>query len=124
MNVDGSALRRLTDDRLNAARPDWSPDGSLIVFNSNDALDRIRDSEVYVIAPDGTDLRQLTDEANAAAIRPVWSPYGNWILFTHFAYPGDLTRSFDLYVMRADGADHRWVTNTPDIAENAGDWTT
>lgn len=49
-------------------------------------------------------------------------PVGEWILFTRFAFPGQLTRSFDIYVMRPDGTDVRPVTSTPDVAENAGDW--
>ena len=36
-----------------------------------------------------------------------------WILFTRFAFPGQLTSSFDSYVMRPDGPDLRPVTSTP-----------
>ena len=122
VGVDGSGLRRLTPRGLNAYRPNWSPDGTSIIFNSNDTPDRIQKAEIYVIASDGSGLRRLTHEKNASAFRPTWSPDGEWILFTRFAFPGQLTRSFDIYVMRLDGTDVRPVTSTPDVAENAGDW--
>jgi Tol biopolymer transport system component len=120
--VDGSGLQRLSPRGVSAYRPNWSPDGTRIIFSSNDPSDRIQKAEIYVIASDGSGLRRLTHEENASAFRPTWSPDGEWILFTRFAFPGQLTRSFDIYVMRPDGTDVRPVTSTPDVAENAGDW--
>ena len=122
MNADGSSLQRITPRRLNAYRPAWSPDGTQIVFNTNDTSEWIQDAEIYIVASDGSGPRRLTHEEYASAFRPTWSPDGEWILFTRFAFPGQLTKSFDLYVMRPDGTDVRPVTSTPDVAENAGDW--
>jgi Tol biopolymer transport system component len=122
VDVDGRGLQRVTPRRLNAYRPAWSPDGTQIIFNTNDTPERIQDAEIYIVASDGSGLRRLTHEENASAFRPTWSPDGEWILFTRFAFPGQLTRSFDIYVMRPDGTDLRPVTSTPDVAENAGDW--
>jgi Tol biopolymer transport system component len=122
VEVDGRGLQRVTPRRLNAYRPSWSPDGTQIIFNTNDTPERIEDAEIYIVASDGSGLRRLTHEENASAFRPTWSPDGEWILFTRFAFPGQLTRSFDIYVMRPDGTDVRPVTSTPDVAENAGDW--
>jgi TolB protein len=122
VDVDGSGPRRLTSYGLNAYRPAWSPDGTQIIFNTNDTPERIQDAEIYIVASDGSGLRRLTHEENASAFRPTWSPDGDWILFTRFAFPGQLTRSFDIYVMRPDGTDLQPVTSTPDVAENAGDW--
>jgi Tol biopolymer transport system component len=122
VNVDAGGLQRLTPHGVSAYRPNWSPDGTRIIFNSNDTSDRLQMAEIYVVASDGNGLRRLTHEENASAFRPTWSPDGEWILFTRFAFPGQLTRSFDIYVMRPDGTDVRPVTSTPDVAENAGDW--
>jgi Tol biopolymer transport system component len=122
VDVDGRGLHRVTPRRLDAYRPAWSPDGTQIIFNTNDTPERIQDAEIYIVAADGTGLRRLTHEENASAFRPTWSPDGEWILFTRLAFPGQLTRSFDIYVMRLDGTDMRPVTSTPDVAENAGDW--
>jgi TolB protein len=122
VDVDGSGPRRLTSYRLNAYRPAWSPDGTQIIFNTNDTPERIQEAEIYIVDSDGNGLRRLTHEENASAFRPTWSPDGEWILFTRFAFPGQLTKSFDIYVMQPDGTDVRPVTSTPDVAENAGDW--
>jgi TolB protein len=122
VDVDGRGMQRVTPRGLNAYRPAWSPDGTPIIFNSNDTPERIQDAEIYIVASDGSGLRRLTHEENASAFRPTWSPDGEWILFTRFAFPGQLTKSFDIYVMRPDGTDLRPVTSTPDVAENAGDW--
>lgn len=58
-------------------RPDWSPDGSSIVFQ--------RDSNLWLIAPDGTDERALTnyDGANEHGIQPTFSPDGRLVIFTY-----------------------------------------
>ena len=122
MDADGSSLQRITPRGLNAYRPAWSPDGTQMIFNTNDTSERIQDAEIYIVASDGSGLRRLTHEKYASAFRPTWSPDGEWILFTRFTFPGQLTKSFDLYVMRPDGTDVRPVTSTPDVAENAGVW--
>jgi Tol biopolymer transport system component len=49
--------------------PTWSPDGQWIAFHS----DRDGDFEIYIVRPDGSDLRQLTDN-DANDMYPSWSP--------------------------------------------------
>ena len=67
MSADGSAQRRLTSDGVDNSHPHWSPDGRRIVFNSSRSTppadranpDREQD-DIFTIALDGSDLRQLT----------------------------------------------------------------
>ena len=83
---DGSAPRRLTDDPANDMTPSWSRDGSRIAFQS------FRDErlEIWSMAADGSDLRNLT--RTAAAVESLtlggeaWGPDGR-ILFERHA-PG------------------------------------
>src|SRR5262249_6692104 len=71
-------------------RPAWSPDGNWILFDSpRDHTDNA--TGIYVMHPDGTDVRPLTP-VNAAAA--AWSPDGLHIIFS---WGG-------LFVMRADGS--------------------
>jgi Tol biopolymer transport system component len=49
-------------------RPAWSPDGQWIAFMSNH--DHWNDN-IYIIRPDATDLRQLTD-SDAPEDYPEW----------------------------------------------------
>ncbi len=88
VNIDGSGLVDLSSVG-EGWQVDWSPDGGSILFTSHrDHPDNYTD--VYVMHPDGSDVRRLTD---SGAYTPGWSPDGSHIAF---CAPG-------LYVMRADG---------------------
>jgi dipeptidyl aminopeptidase/acylaminoacyl peptidase len=64
-----------------------SPDGARVAFASS----ATGNSDVWVQNVDGTDLRQLTDDA-AAEAWPVWSPDGQWIMFASLRPGGWETR--------------------------------
>ena len=120
VDVDDPHPERITAWGLGASEPDWSPDGSLIAFNTFD--ERITHAEIYVIAPDGTSLRRLTSEPGTAGVfRPSWSPDGSRIVFTLFSRM-DGINTFDLHTMSADGADVAQLTDTLEVSENQADW--
>jgi Tol biopolymer transport system component len=131
MNADGSGQHRLphTDG---GEYPSWSPDGSRIAFNSNltgdhvmyiaqadgskvIGLSRVGEgwhnyTDVYVMRPDGSAVRRLTDNRGYT---PAWSPEGDHIVFSA---PG-------LFIMDADGSDIR-ALHTPGVGETSlPDWT-
>jgi len=62
--------------------PRWSPNGDLIVFGQADAL--------WVVAPDGTGLRQLSLPGRGYKAWASWSPDGKWIVAEHFGPTIDL----------------------------------
>ena len=51
-----------------AAMPDFSPDGTRIVF----ALFRDRPSDLFVVNIDGSGLRCITHTANRSEVSPDW----------------------------------------------------
>jgi len=57
-NADGSDPRPITRPKLFASSPAWSPDGSLIAMIGSGKP--LGNDEVYVSAPDGSGLRQVT----------------------------------------------------------------
>ena len=54
--VTGGKARALTDPLLDPARPDWSPKGDLVTFESYSG----GTFHIWVMKPDGTGIKQLT----------------------------------------------------------------
>jgi Tol biopolymer transport system component len=59
-----------SDCRIIDEYPTWSPDGQWIAFHS----DRDGDFDIYIVRPDGSDLRRLTDNDDNNDVQPSWSP--------------------------------------------------
>ena len=66
----------------------------LIAFTS----DRDGDAEIFVMNPDGTEVRQLTDN-DAWDYSPAWSPDGK-----HIAFDSNHPHDYEIFVMNADGS--------------------
>ena len=79
--ADGSERRRITPWSLGAGDdPDWSPDGTLILFHSHEGGDA--QGQLYVIRPDGKGMRQLTHVKDGTWLGSAsFSPDGKWIAF-------------------------------------------
>jgi len=105
MGIDGSEARQLTPWELRAGDPDWSPDGSWIVFGTNplrghEAGDWT--SNLYLIRPDGTGMQQLTDfgEGDDRAVHPRSTPDGSAVLYARIG-PTGFPR--EIWAIGADG---------------------
>jgi TolB protein len=85
--------------------PNWSPDGTKIVFYSER---NGQPADLFVINADGTGERQLT-HTPAAEGYPSWSPDGRRIAYEADSPDG----SFDVYVMNADGSNVTRLTTDP-----------
>jgi len=57
--------------------PVWSPDGNSIAFTSK----RDDNYDLYIIRPDGSDLKKITDDPGNDA-HSIWSPDGKWLAFS------------------------------------------
>jgi TolB protein len=118
VDLTGADVKRLTAWRLNAGdNPDWSPDGRWILFRTHELHDG-RQSQVDVIHPDGSGLRQLTHFKPATIVTSSsFSPDGQSIVYGTDGLGGNA----DLYVMRADGSDMHRITRTK-TWESTPDW--
>ncbi len=115
--VTQPVLLRTGDERY----PSYSPDGTQIAFRGDlDLAEPTGDEEIYVMNADGTDVRQLTSNADFDSA-PSWSPDGKQILFERAPAgtftPGTEAQEKDIYVMRADGTHVRRLTDSPGLDE-------
>ncbi len=104
--------------------PQWSPKGDWIMFTSD--RDGDEDFRLYLIRPDGTGLRKLTDSPGDA--HSIWSPDGEWVVFSSarmgFKDERALAETIpqpygELFAVRPDGTglrqltDNQWEDATP-----------
>ncbi len=99
MNADGSNVRRLTRPGLLATSPEWSPDGSHIVFSTHCCGLR-QPTAIWAINVDKTGLQQLTSPGQRHDFSPSFAPAGDKIAFQRDS--SDFSH-FAVWVMNPDG---------------------
>jgi len=99
MNADGSNVRRLTQANLLASSPEWSPDGSRIVFSTHCCALR-HTAEIWAINVDKTGLSELTFPGSRHDFTPSYAPAGDKIAFERDS--PDFSH-FAVWVMNPDG---------------------
>jgi Tol biopolymer transport system component len=107
MSPRGKDLTRLTNDPASDTEPQWSFDGTKLVF--------VRAGDIFVMNADGSGQTNLTNTPPPSLdVNPTWSPDGSKIAFTSFRDGGFILR---LYVMNADGSNVVRIS-TPDPSQD------
>ena len=119
VNADGTNLTQLTKTRGYDAEATIAPDGRIVFTSTRDG-----DMEIYSMAPDGSDVKRLTNAPGPDG-GPFWSADGQQIVFRgrHMPKGEDWNRynvllkqglwrpsALDVYVMNRDGSNMRQVT--------------
>jgi Tol biopolymer transport system component len=117
MNADGTHPVQVTqNDALGEnEEPQWSPDGTKLVFQI--ASDTDGDA-VFTVNVDGTGQRQLTPYSMRAA-HADWSPDGRLILFEDFTDGPPPGQSTNVFTIHPDGTQLTQITHNDGGAVNA-----
>jgi TolB protein len=124
MNADGSDLRPITPAKLHGGNADWSPNGKLLVFHSNNYHFAGR-SEIWVVKPNGKGRRRLRRLHIGRDYQPVWSPNGRQIAFGHDgpSVHHGVPVGQNLYTMRSNGSHAHAITDPLDKPDElTPDW--
>lgn len=128
MEIDGSNLRRLTENDYLDFGAHWNHDGTKIVYVSDSAQRTIEDIEnnvlpqydIYTMDADGQEVEQLTfanpGDVNADPSFSFSEP--GKILYIHSE---GLSSHFDLYMMDADGENKKLVLEHNDELKKIND---
>jgi Tol biopolymer transport system component len=111
MRQNGTDKQQVTHMSAAAIFPDFSPDGSKIVFDGRSTGD------IYVIGSDGHGLTQLTSGEGRNSF-PAFSPDGSKIAFI-----SNRTGSWQVWVMNADGSDQTQLTSDAQPKDQVPDWS-
>jgi Tol biopolymer transport system component len=104
MELDTASRRKVITSTQYDASPNYSPDGSGIVFRSG----RSGTGELWTALADGSDERQVTNQRNSLTGSPRWSPDGSRI-----AFDSRPEGQPDIFVVDATGGNMRRITDDP-----------
>ena len=117
MDADGENVARLTETSAYESGPDWSPDGSHLVFFSTRDFpssdeERVTPSEIYLMNNDGTGQTRLTI-LEAKSKYPHWAADGKRI-----AFESNYGGNDDIFIIQSDGSSLKNLTRHPAVDSN------
>lgn len=115
MDADGTNVTQVTNDPAGEFFPEWSPDGTRLVFARQSDTD---DRYLVIVELDSNREFRLTDQTRPADL-PAWSPDGSSIAFSGRT-SGDCSWegtdcNVNIYLINVDGSDLTQLTDSNGI---------
>ena len=109
MSSDGADPLSLTEGRLGLSDdyPDWSPDGSTIVFSRASPNELGPGRQIVTVPAQGGDVVPVLPNDGFDDIAPAWSADGRMIAFVRAEWQPDGSRVTTVWVVSADGSNAR-----------------
>jgi TolB protein len=110
---DGSPPIQITrgnEELMQNGQPSWSPTGDAIAFLRTNGS---RESAIYVVHPDGTELHRVVVVSARSSGEPAWSPDGSKITYTdavNSGYERYGRGGQEIFIVNADGSGERRLT--------------
>lgn len=110
VNTNSLDKLKITADVRGGYEPNWSPDGTRLVFQYNGLwIADIINNEITRIPLSV----KSNDLPNEYLVKPSWSPDGDWIAFLN-----ENGTQGDIYLIRPDGTELKRLTDTNDISRD------
>jgi Tol biopolymer transport system component len=109
-NLDGTGAHAISPRGALALDPDWSPDGTRLVYTEARLVRGQADDRLVIVDADGTGRRALTPYGGRNEINPKWTPDGQAIVFENLRRTG---RRSSIMMMPAAGGPARVVYDSP-----------
>ena len=124
ISSEGGTPIQVSSESYNHQSFDWSKDSKKMIFTSNYSENweyEFRNSEIYSIKVDGSDLKQLTDR-NGPDRGPVVSPDGRTIAYLGYLDKVQTYQVTKLYMMNIDGSKKREIKTNLDRSISSLRW--
>lgn len=131
MNADGTGLKQISDQMIRFL--DWSPDGKTIAYQALSSPERPEEWDIWLINPDGSNPRNLTNDPDWFEENPAWSPDSRFIVYNAVPSLQELSRIFildthtgekSLLVENGNNLDPIWVSGAPNTPSDSASRST
>ncbi|MBI3623119.1 PD40 domain-containing protein [Candidatus Pacearchaeota archaeon] len=106
IRLDGTNVRRLTNNSAYDVAPSYSPDGRKIALSS----DRTGNYEIFLMNADGSSPIDISNSPNTNEGSPSFSKDGKFIVYSSVPV-GSQSSYSEIWIMNADGTGQKRITN-------------